>query len=77
MGIEWDEGPDCGGKFGPYNQSERGALYFDILAMLAQMGFIYPCSKSRKDIEKFELKSREGMNFYFQRNCVHQSQKKL
>ena len=65
LGIEWDEGPDCGGKFGPYNQSERGKLYFDILAMLAQMGFIYPCSKSRKDVEKFELKSREGNEFLF------------
>ena len=27
MGIKWDEGPDCGGEFGPYRQSERTALY--------------------------------------------------
>jgi len=65
LGIKWDEGPDCGGKLGPYNQSERGELYFSVLATLAKKGLIYPCSISRKDIEKFGLKSRGGDEFLF------------
>ena len=29
LGLEWDEGPDCGGDLGPYRQSERGEIYSD------------------------------------------------
>src|SRR5512147_912220 len=29
FGLDWQEGPDCGGPFSPYNQSERHALYLD------------------------------------------------
>ena len=27
LGLDWDEGPDCGGDFGPYRQSERKIIY--------------------------------------------------
>jgi hypothetical protein len=27
LGLDWDEGPDVGGPYGPYRQSERAALY--------------------------------------------------
>jgi glutamyl/glutaminyl-tRNA synthetase len=51
LGFEWDEGPDVGGPLGPYNQSERFALYRAALAQLQVGGFIYPCICSRKDIQ--------------------------
>src|SRR5208337_2845039 len=50
FGFEWQEGPDCGGPFAPYNQSERFALYRAALERLRAGGFVYPCTCSRKDI---------------------------
>lgn len=50
FGFEWSEGPDCGGPFAPYNQSERIQLYRAALEKLRSGGFIYPCTCSRKDI---------------------------
>jgi hypothetical protein len=34
LGLDWDEGPDVGGPFAPYRQSERGDIYADVLARL-------------------------------------------
>jgi len=50
FGFEWQEGPDLGGPFAPYNQSERMPLYRAALEKLRAGGFIYPCACSRKDI---------------------------
>jgi glutamyl-tRNA synthetase len=41
LGIEWDEGGDKGGKFGPYFQSERGAIYEKYLKILEDKGQVY------------------------------------
>jgi glutamyl-tRNA synthetase len=51
FGFEWDEGPDCGGPFASYNQSERMSFYRNALEKLQADGFIYPCTCSRKDIQ--------------------------
>ena len=50
LGIEWSEGPDCGGVFGPYVQSERRGHYLEAWRRLRELGFIYPCTCSRKDV---------------------------
>ena len=50
FGFEWREGPDCGGPFAPYQQSERFHLYRAALEQLRRGGFVYPCTCSRKDI---------------------------
>ena len=50
FGFEWQEGPDCAGAYGPYNQSERRSFYAAALEKLRARGFIYPCTCSRKDI---------------------------
>jgi len=52
FGFEWQEGPDCGGPFAPYNQSERMKFYRAALEKLRLGGFIYPCTCSRKDIQQ-------------------------
>ena len=39
----WDEGPDIGGEFAPYYQSERGAIYERYYQKLESMGLAYPC----------------------------------
>ena len=50
FGFEWQEGPDCGGPFGPYSQSERRPFYAMALEKLRERDFVYPCTCSRKDI---------------------------
>jgi len=52
FGFEWSEGPDCGGPFAPYNQSERMECYRAALEKLRAGNFIYPCTCSRKDIQQ-------------------------
>jgi glutamyl-tRNA synthetase len=51
FGFEWSEGPDVGGKFAPYNQSERMNFYRAALEKLRAGNFVYPCNCSRKDIQ--------------------------
>ena len=50
LGIEWTEGPDLGGPFAPYSQSERRAHYLAAWKNLRDRGLIYPCTCSRKDV---------------------------
>lgn len=52
FGLEWQEGPDRGGPFGPYNQSERTAVYEQAFEQLKASGLVYPCYCSRKDIRE-------------------------
>jgi glutamyl/glutaminyl-tRNA synthetase len=50
LGIEWQEGPDVGGPFGPYRQSERYELYRSAWERLRAGGWIYPCTCSRREL---------------------------
>ena len=50
LGIRWDEGPDIGGPFAPYSQSQRHAFYLAAFNQLRNTGFLYPCTCSRKDL---------------------------
>ena len=43
LGIDWDEGPEVGGEFGPYYQSQRLDLYQDVSRELVTKGAAYPC----------------------------------
>jgi glutamyl-tRNA synthetase len=50
FGFRWQEGPDCGGLFGPYSQSERRPFYVAAFRLLLERGVIYPCTCSRRDV---------------------------
>ena len=50
LGIRWSEGPDCGGPYGAYSQSERRTHYLEAWRQLRAGGFLYPCVCSRKDL---------------------------
>jgi glutamyl/glutaminyl-tRNA synthetase len=50
LGIRWREGPDCGGPYAPYSQSQRREHYLKAWRQLRDSGFIYPCVCSRKDL---------------------------
>ncbi len=51
LGLDWDEGPDVGGPFGPYAQSQRSDFYEEALRRLAGAGRLFPCRLSRKDLQ--------------------------
>lgn len=55
FGCSWDEGPDLGGPNAPYSQSERTKRFLDAWKKLKDLGYIYPCDKSRKDVAQASL----------------------
>jgi len=60
LGIRWQEGPDVGGPFGPYEQSRRREFYRETWRKLRDGGFIYPCTCSRKDLTMSAAAPNEG-----------------
>ena len=52
FGLTWQEGPDVGGPYGPYNQSERHAHYLAAFERLRARGAVYPCQCSRRDVQE-------------------------
>jgi glutamyl/glutaminyl-tRNA synthetase len=50
LGLSWSEGPDLGGPYAPYNQSARRAHYRAALGQLHAAGWIFPCTRSRRDV---------------------------
>ena len=50
LGLDWDEGPDVGGDYGPYLQSQRRELYDRAIQALAAQGLVYECFCSRREI---------------------------
>lgn len=57
LGFDWDEGPDIGGKYGPYRQSERAELYKNYAQKLIDSGKAYFVYAEAEEIEKL----RENM----------------
>src|SRR5438034_752353 len=55
FGLDWNEGPDIGGPFAPYVQSQRRSRYLESWEKLRIGGFIYPCKCSRKDVAEASL----------------------
>jgi glutamyl/glutaminyl-tRNA synthetase len=60
VGIRWQEGPDVGGPFAPYEQSQRRGLYLETWRKLRDGGSIYPCTCSRKDLALSVAAPNEG-----------------
>ena len=49
--LDWDEGPEVGGPYAPYRQSERRAVYADIVSRLHDAGLVYESYSSDEEIE--------------------------
>lgn len=60
LGLDWDEGPDTGGRHGPYVQSQRIDRYREILERLISGGYVYPCRCSRKDVAESAVAPHES-----------------
>lgn len=61
LGIEWQEGPDVGGPYAPYVQSERREFYLAAWRRLLDAGQIYACTCSRKDLAEAASAPHEGL----------------
>jgi len=58
LGVSWDEGPDIGGPFGPYRQSERFAIYHRYAERLAEQDRAYPCFCTSEELEREQAEQR-------------------
>jgi glutamyl-tRNA synthetase len=66
LGLDWDEGPDVGGEYGPYYQSQRLHLYRDAAERMVQQGNAYYCycSPERLDAMRQEQDARKQATGY-------------
>lgn len=51
LGLSWDEGPDVGGEYGPYSQSERFDIYPKYAQKLIESGYAYECFCTPEELE--------------------------
>ncbi len=52
LGLDWDEGPDIGGDYGPYRQSERRAIYDPLIKQLLDEGKAYYSYRTEEELQK-------------------------
>lgn len=64
LGLDWDEGPDVGGPHGPYVQSKRAERYEAALDRLAAAGRLFPCRRSRRDLQALASAPHGGERRY-------------
>ena len=69
-GLYYDEGPDVGGDYGPYVQSERASIYHEYAKKLVELGGAYYCFCDKERIES--LKGENGVGRY-DKHCLHLS----
>jgi len=70
LGIHWDEGPDVGGKYGPYRQSERFETYESHAVGLLESGRAYKCYCTDEDLEEErKLQKEKGLNPLYSGKC--------
>ncbi len=60
LGLQWDEGPDIGGPYGPYRQSERKDIYLQHAWDLVERGHAYPCFCSPERLQKLRQEQRQN-----------------
>ena len=78
LGIEWDEGPDKPGKFGPYRQSERLEIHQSIVGRLVEQGDAYPCfctSERLNQVRKEQIANKETPRY--DRHCLNLSKEEI
>lgn len=70
LGLDWDEGPDVGGPYGPYRQTERLPLYADYARRLQESGQVYLCYCTPEDLDaEREAAQKEGRAYQYSGRC--------
>lgn len=74
LGLLWDEGPEVGGPYGPYFQSQRLHLYREYAEKLLQKGLAYECFCTPEELkERKERVIAQGGSWRYDRRCLHLS----
>lgn len=55
LGMDWDEGPEVGGPYEPYRQSQRREIYRDVVARLLEAGEVYEAYSTPEEVEARHL----------------------
>ena len=70
LGLDWDEGPQVGGPFGPYRQTERYPLYAEALRRLVEAGRAYPCFCTQEELDLGREQARAaGRTYVYPGTC--------
>lgn len=66
LGLDWDEGPDVGGDYGPYRQSERRDIYTPLIQQLLDEGKAYESYRTEEELQadREAQKARKEMPHY-------------
>lgn len=75
LGLDWDEGPEKGGKHGPYFQTERLVLYREFVAKLLKIGAAYYCYCSAEELaDRRKKQFADGKPAIYDRKCLNLSE---
>ena len=78
IGMQWDEGPDIGGDYGPYVQSERKNMYLPYAEQLVKAGKAYYCFCTEEELaERREEATKRGETFKYDKPCLHLSEEEI
>ena len=78
IGMQWDEGPDVGGDFGPYVQSERKNMYLPYAEQLVKAGKAYYCFCTEEELSaRREEATKRGETFKYDKHCLHLSEEEV
>ncbi|MCK5176084.1 MAG: glutamate--tRNA ligase, partial [Candidatus Aenigmarchaeota archaeon] len=78
IGLDWDEGPDIGGKYSPYKQSERAEIYTKYAQKLVESGHTYYCWCSVEELEAEKEQARqEKRDFTYSGKCKNLSEEEF
>ena len=71
LGLDWDEGPEVGGEFGPYFQMQRMDTYLEALEKLKERDAVYPCFCTKEELERKRAIAEETEGGYsgYDRTC--------
>ncbi len=77
-GLNHDEGPDVGGEYGPYIQSERQGLYMEYAQRLIKNGNAYFCFCTKERLDSLKSNSGDGSAFaHYDRHCMNLDHEKI
>lgn len=78
LGLLWDEGPEVGGPYGPYRQTERQHLYTDAVRSLLNSGKAYHCFCTPEELERMREEAfRQKKSFRYPRRCRNLSESEV
>jgi len=78
VGIQHDEGPDVGGEYGPYVQSQRKDIYMPYAKQLVEQGDAYYCFCTKERLARLrEEQSAAGLTPRYDRHCLNLSKEEV